>query len=71
MKIDKNIPIPAKKHGGGTYGFSLLEVGDSMFFAGLDHESKVASAARKWTARHDSKLTCRREGDGIRIWRIE
>lgn len=71
MNIDKGIPIPPRNHGAGVYGFGQLETGDSIFFSGKGHNSKVAAAARKWNQRHESKMVCRREGDGIRIWRTE
>jgi hypothetical protein len=71
------VPIPEENRGGGSgvekYPFSKLEVGDSILFnpepAGSG--SRPAVAARTRAVRTDMKFTCRKEGTGVRIWRIK
>jgi len=77
MKIDNLVPIPEENRSGmgrpEKYPFSKLEVGDSILF---DPEpagslSRPAAAARTRAMRTDMKFTCRKEGTGVRIWRIK
>lgn len=72
MKIDKGIPIP-KGRNSSKYDWNEMEVGDSTFF---DNEPKGAkalacSAAAQYGYKHGMKFRNRKEGNGVRIWRIE
>lgn len=72
MKIEKNIPlVAAKPPRERVYPFADMSIGDSLFFEGIDHKSNPASAARKWSQRHDQKFSCRNVEGGLRIWRTE
>lgn len=65
-KIEKGVPIPMNWR--TKYPFAEMRPGDS--FKG---SQKVVSAVSYWAKRHPGKgkFTCRREGDGYRVWRIE
>ena len=72
VKIDKGVPIPVSskvRH----YPWILMEVGDSFFVENIsegkfaDFRSMASAAGR----RYGRKYTTRREGTGVRIWRIE
>jgi hypothetical protein len=71
IKIDKNVPLPAKASGknGNKYPFREMKVGDSFF---IEMPQAMASATTR-TARLSGlgKYTTRREGSGTRIWRVE
>lgn len=72
-KVEKNIPIPAVRHGGGrpaTYPFAeLKEPGDSFFIPAADITPKrVQQAAAAYGRRHDISLTIRRVDGGVRVW---
>ena len=75
-KIEKNIPIPERLHSGGLpkgSGFKGLlkdlEVGDSVFRKGW---TSARAAAALYVARkcHGYSYVQRKEGDGVRIWRV-
>lgn len=71
MKIETGIPMPKAKHQNNqAYPFADMQIGQSVFFPGEDHDDRAASAARKWGQRHDAKFACRRQDGGMRIWRI-
>ncbi len=65
MKIDKNIPIPP--HGSTIYPLDKLEVGDSFYVADA---SKRHSLATRACQLRPKKFTVRRDGEGVRVWRI-
>lgn len=68
FEIEKNVPLPPKASGRGRkYPFPDMAVGDSIFIPSI-HRSRsgsLASLASKW-----GKFSSRKEGDGLRIWRV-
>lgn len=69
FKIEKGIPLAARSHGREKiYPFSDMEIGDSF----LTENKKVGRAAIQFTKRHNNgwKFATRKEGDGVRVWRI-
>jgi hypothetical protein len=69
-KIESGIPIP-KKHIDTVrnYPFREMQVGDSVFFDGQDHNGKARLAAIKYFHRNGKGMTASIENGGIRIWR--
>ena len=72
VKIDKNVEIPEITRCGGRpakYPWHAMEVGDSFFvpdkkscqFGGLIQYAKKKTGY---------KYSVRKEGDGIRVWRV-
>lgn len=47
------------------------EVGDSLFVPGEDSQGRAAMAARAYGQYTGKKFTCRKEGAGCRIWRVD
>lgn len=73
IKIDKKIPIPAKRGGRKLiYPFVNMKVGDS-FEIKIKDRTAVGNAARQWAQREKNgyKFTTAAIGDKVRIWRIE
>lgn len=72
FKIDKSVPIPAKRKGRSKYPFATMEVGDSFL---VDAASRIktvsALAVYKKKAHPKQKFTVRRVEDGVRVWRIK
>lgn len=81
--IEKDIPVP-KRDANSKYGFSRLEVGDSIFVPDSDitirkypvgktyHRTiNVQTAASYYASRKHIRLVTRKVEGGIRIWRIE
>jgi len=72
IKIEKDVPI----HGGGNagnrnpekYPFREMEVGDSFFIA--ENPKAVQSSAYVAGKRLGRRFITRREGDGVRVWRV-
>jgi len=76
MEIEKNIPMPeGGSHIGRPvkYPFADMEIGDSLFFADepTGTMSNPVVAARSAAAKRGWKVTARKEGDGVRVWRTE
>ena len=69
-EIEKNVPLPPDPRGRPSkYPFSEMKPGDSIFVA-----SKAAAARRAsylFGVRHGLEFATRKEGDGVRIWRIK
>jgi len=81
FKIEKNVPIPARRGGGppNKYPWRDMEVGDS-FFVPANGKSRNAlmraltsSTQSKSLARDGLKFTARTdaEANGVRVWRIK
>jgi hypothetical protein len=75
MKIDKNVPMPppvGKRSGCSVYLWDKMKVGDSVFF---DDEPKASQsnpsfAAKVWAKANAAEVSSRKEGNGVRIWRV-
>jgi len=73
IKIERGIPMPAKRNGLPKYPWRELEVGDSFFFA-TDSTPEIANLralASTSSRRMDRKFMARKVDGGIRIWRVE
>ena len=74
IQIESDVPLPASYVNGrpASYPFRNMGVGQSIFIPATQvsphHAAKRAYAAARRTG---FKFTCRKEEDGIRIWRIE
>jgi len=66
--IDADVPMPKK--GVVKYPFSDMRVGESVYFEGMDTNSKPAVAARRYNSR-GKLFECRKVSGGLRIWRVE
>lgn len=60
IKIDKGVPMPTK------YPWKSMEIGDSFVFPYRPSNKGLYRCA----AHAGIKISIRKEGDGIRIWRI-
>jgi hypothetical protein len=70
--IEKNIPPPDARTRTSEYNFHELQVGDSIYIPGASYDANRAFwAAQKYFSRNSKKITSKKEGDGIRIWRIK
>ncbi len=68
--IEKDIPIPEKSGRKIKYPLDDMEIGDSFFIPGVDHQDiSPVIAARKRARKWQREFTTRREDDGIRVWR--
>lgn len=67
VTIEKNVPMPEK----GTYSkypWKTMEVGDSFFVIVSESARSAMSSNAK---RFGIRVMTRKEGDGVRVWRIE
>ncbi len=80
MKIDKNIKCPEvgsnpHKASNQKYPWDEMEVGDSLFFKGYSfyNQNKYGTVARAWARRNrpNWKFITRRDGDGVRVFRVK
>lgn len=71
--IESGVPVPPRASGAGEskYPFNDMKVGDS-FFAPACSSQALSNATRAYKMTHapGSKWTTRKEGDGVRVWRI-
>lgn len=70
MEIEKNIPLPTKRNIKADSISPILqkmEISDSLFIPNRAMQSVYTSC--RW-ATPSAKYTMRKEGNGIRIWRI-
>lgn len=63
-KIEKNVSVPDSRR----YPFPDMKVGDSYYD---DDGMNLRSAAWQFARRHGWKFITRREGEGVRIWRMK
>jgi hypothetical protein len=68
--IDERVPIPPKP--APIYPWKQMNVGDSFFVecSNIRRYVNFHSTASRAAKRNGIKLTLRREGSGIRVWRI-
>lgn len=71
IKIQKNVPIPARAKAKTKYPFDKMTVGDS--FAAPVKPQAIYTAARKWIKETQIKMrfVVRTENGGSRCWRVE
>ena len=61
------IPMPIKRH---NYPYEQLQVGESFWVAGVTMQA-LCNSNRRQSKRLGRKFVCRKEKDGVRIWRVE
>jgi hypothetical protein len=83
FRIDKNVKMsdrsgPNYKYGKpapgrSIYPFKDMEVGDSVFFDGEPKggRSNPSVSSRIYGAKTGKKFSSSREGEGVRVWRVE
>lgn len=75
ITIDATVPIPEfamqRSSGIRKYPFQKMEVGDSIFFENMTHDSNAIHAAKRYFSRNNKKMIARKQDNGIRIWRVE
>lgn len=67
MEIDDDVPPPVVR----GYPFKNMAPGQSVLCAGETTAGRAYNAAQAVARRRGWKFSARREGDGIRIWRIK
>ncbi len=68
MKIDKGIPLPARRADKRTSVLLRMETGDSIVVPDYDEMNRFSTTARY----HGVPITRRRQPDGTyRVWRLE
>lgn len=68
VQIDKGIKIPQRSGGPGRkYPWADMEVGDSFFSTAKSIREQSAHAGKVY----GRKFATRKEGNGIRVWRVE
>lgn len=69
IKIQKNVPIPARAKKKSKYPFEKMAVGDS--FSASVKPAGVYASAQKWAKDNnaDARFVVRAEGEGSRCWR--
>ena len=71
MNIEKNIPMPDGAESRTSYPFIRMAVGDSFLILDATWIRNLRSAAYMHSRRHPGvKFTCRRYGEGWRLWRV-
>lgn len=67
-EISKDVPVPPPIRR-MNYPYEQLQVGESFWVAGVSMQS-LCNANRRQSKRLERKFICRREGDGVRVWRV-
>ena len=73
VKIDNDKPIPANINAGGAprkYPFRGMAPGESVFFENTSSGGREYMAAKAAQNNLGWKFCARKEGNGIRIWRV-
>lgn len=68
IEVRRDIPVPMSR--GDRYGYSSLKVGESVFIEGQKSNGQAAAGARSHGQYHKKKFAVRKEGSGVRIWRV-
>lgn len=66
-KIEDDVPMPLDRKSSAKYPFPDMQIGQSFYTEG----GNVRGAASSFSLRNDVKFASRKEGAGIRVWRIE
>ena len=72
IKIESGVPMPEPRAGSGKWQnlLSQMKIGDSFFIA--DTGTYALWGRMKSASKHlKIKLATRKEGTGVRVWRIE
>ena len=66
MNVEKGVPVPGEKK---RYPYGVMDEGDSFFVEGGKLQV-VCNANYRAGKRLGRKFVARKEGDGVRVWRI-
>jgi hypothetical protein len=69
ITIEKNIALPPQKKS-NNYPYKNMKVGDSFFVDG-GVITVICNSNYRMSKQLDCKFTARKEGTGVRVWRIE
>ncbi len=66
-EITKEVPLPEPKvrH---NYPYEVMQVGESFWVAGISLQA-LCNSNRRWSKKLERRFICRREGEGVRVWR--
>ena len=71
MNIETNVPLPGGTDPRERYPFPEMQVGDSFMILEGTWIKNLRSAAYMYSRRHPGiRFTCRKHGEGWRLWRI-
>lgn len=71
MKFDKNIPLPSRKYNIPSINdLREMKVGESFFIENCPHAAAVSGTLSYKISKLMFKVTTRKEGTGVRVWRI-
>ena len=69
IEIEKDIPLPAQKKR-NTYPYKAMDIGES-FLVNDGKMQIVCNANYRASKAMNMKFIARKEGNGVRVWRIE
>ena len=69
IAIENNIPLPQERKR-NSYPYKSMDIGDSFFIDNIAMNI-VCNNNYQTSKRTGMKFTARREGNGVRVWRIE
>ena len=69
IQIEKNIPLPPEKKR-NTYPYKQMDIGES-FLVSEGKMQIVCNANYRPSKAMGMKFIARKEGNGVRVWRIE
>lgn len=67
FKIEKSKKVPVPRR---SWPFKDMEVGDSVLFKDSEMSNKAKSYAHVYGLHSQKKFSARKEGNGVRIWRV-
>ena len=71
FKIEKGVPIPLKKSRLTKYPWKEMKVGNS-FFVAASTPGRISSVCASRAKTHPGECyATRKEGDGVRVWRVK
>jgi len=75
IKVDKNIPVPAKFiHINDGYPFSRMRIGNSFLFSKTYNRKEMKRACgvkRRYEIKYGGKYAVAKHNKGVRIWKIK
>lgn len=68
ITVEKNVELPRERVR-NSYPFKLMDIGDSFFIDNVKMQI-VCNANYRANKALNKKFIARREGNGVRVWRI-
>lgn len=69
IKIEKGIPLPKQNGRAVRYPFDGMEINDSFYVPGIKSSADIRGSIGYAMAKRGWKFACRKDGDGVRVWR--